>query len=168
MNVFGGRMGGEGKVGNWDKKYMTYFNVFRNTSVQNTFYRKAFVLWYVSNSIGWLCQTHIDNFPMLGFCINYNVMGRVPKKKNGKIVAFFFFFFWGGGVRKEANLYFGKIFFQWACRIILGPPKHVLHLVWSVPDISTAIRTALKVARTAQIRGDRSPLSNNNTSKKIM
>ena len=25
------------------------------------------------------------------------------------------------------NLYFGKVFFQLACRIILGPPKHVLH-----------------------------------------
>ena len=28
-----------------------------------------------------------------------------------------------------------------------GPPKHVLHLVWSVYVISTAIGTALKVAR---------------------
>ena len=28
----------------------------------------------------------------------------------------------------------------------LGPPKHVLHLVWSVLGISTAIKTALKVA----------------------
>ena len=27
-----------------------------------------------------------------------------------------------------------------------GPPKHVLHLVWSVLGISTAIKTALKVA----------------------
>ena len=33
-------------------------------------------------------------------------------------------------------------------RIILGPPKHVLHLVWSVLGISTAIKTALKVAPT--------------------
>ena len=31
-------------------------------------------------------------------------------------------------------------------RIILGPPKHVLHLVWSVLGIYTAIITALKVA----------------------
>ena len=38
----------------------------------------------------------------------------------------------GGGVSegsKKLNLYFGKVFFQLACRIILGPPKHVLHLV---------------------------------------
>ena len=38
----------------------------------------------------------------------------------------------GGGVSegsKMPNLYFGKVFFQLACRIILGPPKHVLHLV---------------------------------------
>ena len=32
---------------------------------------------------------------------------------------------------KTASLYFGKVFFQLACRIILGPPKHVLH----IPDI---------------------------------
>ena len=40
----------------------------------------------------------------------------------------------GGGVSdgsKMPNFYFGKVFFQLACRIILGPPKHVLHLVWS-------------------------------------
>ena len=30
--------------------------------------------------------------------------------------------------------------------MILDPPKHVLHLVWSVLGISTAIKTALKVA----------------------
>ena len=47
---------------------------------------------------------------------------------------------------KMPNFYFGKVFFQLACRIILGPPKHVLHLVWSVLGISTAIKTALKVA----------------------
>ena len=38
----------------------------------------------------------------------------------------------GGGVSdgsKMPNFYFGKVFFQLACRIILGPPKHVLHLV---------------------------------------
>ena len=31
-------------------------------------------------------------------------------------------------------------------RIILGPPKHVLHSVWSALGISIAIKTALKVA----------------------
>ena len=46
----------------------------------------------------------------------------------------------GGGQKKEkrANLYFGKVFFQWACRIILGPPKHVLHLVPSPKAIAKA------------------------------
>ena len=71
----------------------------------------------------------------------------------------------GGGVtegNKKPNPFFGKVFFQWACRIILGPPKHVLHLVWSAYVLSTAIRTALKVARTAQILRDRR-LSNYNT-----
>ena len=42
---------------------------------------------------------------------------------------------------------FLKYFFQWACRIILGPPKHVLHAF----VFSTAIRTALKIARGAPI-----------------
>ena len=43
-----------------------------------------------------------------------------------------------------------KYFFllQKPYRIILGHPKHVLHLVWSVLGISTAIKTALKVAPT--------------------
>ena len=39
-----------------------------------------------------------------------------------------------------------SIFFQIACRIILGPPKHVLHLVWSPFVKYTANKTALKVA----------------------
>ena len=42
--------------------------------------------------------------------------------------------------------------------MIVGPPKHVLHLVWSAYVLSTAIRTALKVARTVQIQGDRRPV----------
>ena len=47
------------------------------------------------------------------------------------------------------------VFFQWACRIILGPQKHVLQLVWSAYVLSTAIRTALKIARGSQIMGKR-------------
>ena len=37
----------------------------------------------------------------------------------------------GGGSEgsKKTNLYFGKVLFQWAWRIILGPQKHILHLV---------------------------------------
>ena len=57
----------------------------------------------------------------------------------------------GGGSAREVKkpyCFFEKVFFQRACRIILGPPKHVLHLVWSVLGISTAIKTALKVAPT--------------------
>ena len=67
----------------------------------------------------------------------------------------------GGGsprVMKKPNCFFGKVFFQWACRIILGPPKHVLHLVWSAYIISTAIRAALKIARRSQILGKRRPV----------
>ena len=57
----------------------------------------------------------------------------------------------GGGVRageKRTRRFFKKVFFQKPYRIILGPPKHVLHLVWSVLGIYTAIKTALKVAPT--------------------
>ena len=57
----------------------------------------------------------------------------------------------GGGVRageKRTRRFFKKVFFQKPYRIILGPPKHVLHLVWSVLGIYTAIITALKVAPT--------------------
>ena len=53
------------------------------------------------------------------------------EKKTGKNVVFCQT--GGGGVvsdgSKMPNFYFGKVFFQLACRIILGPPKHVLHLV---------------------------------------
>ena len=40
-----------------------------------------------------------------------------------------------------------------------GPPKHVLHIVWSAVVISTAIRTFLNVARGARILGKRKPVS---------
>ena len=39
---------------------------------------------------------------------------------------------------KKPHCFYGKVFFQSACRIILEPQKHVLHLVWSASDISTA------------------------------
>ena len=56
--------------------------------------------------------------------------GRVRKKNPEKVWSFAKL--GGGGVSdgsKMPILYFGKVFFQLACRIILGPPKHVLHLV---------------------------------------
>ena len=58
----------------------------------------------------------------------------------------------GGGVSdgsKMPNFYFGKVFFQLACRIILGPPKHVLHLVSSCLNIYLALKTTLKVSLLA-------------------
>ena len=54
-----------------------------------------------------------------------------------------------------------KYFFQRACRIILGPPKHVLHLVWSPFVIYTAIKTALKEAWEARFLGKRRSESKN-------
>ena len=40
-----------------------------------------------------------------------------------------------------------------------GPPKHVLHLVWSVLGISTAIKTALKVALYDFFKGPFAPVN---------
>ena len=70
----------------------------------------------------------------------------------------------GGGsarVVKKPYCFFEKVFFQRACRIILVPPKHDLHLVWSPFFIYTAIRTALKVACKARILGKRRSISKN-------
>ena len=68
----------------------------------------------------------------------------------------------GGGVRageKRTRRFFKKVFFQKPYRIILGPPKHVLHLVWSVLGIYTAIITALKVAFYDFFDGPPAPLT---------
>jgi len=75
----------------------------------------------------------------------------------------------GGGVSeggKKPNCFFEKSIFQRVSRIILGPPKHVLHLVWSAYFISTAVRTALKVARTPQILGEKGNYRSHYKSKK--
>ena len=123
-------------------------------------------IWHISTSSGIQLfkilftgkNLFYDTFPiaLVGFV---KLILTIFQKKTEKFWPFFSFFsFFWGGVRKEANLYFGKIFFQWACRIILGPPKHVLHLVWSAYIISTAIRAALKIARRSQILGKRRPV----------
>ena len=68
----------------------------------------------------------------------------------------------GGGsarVVKKPYCFFEKVFFQRACRIILGPPKHVLHLVWSAFVKYTANRTALKVALYDFLDGPPAPLN---------
>ena len=62
---------------------------------------------------------------------------------------------------KTILLFLKVLFFQRACRVILVPPKHVLHLVWSPYVIYTAIRTALKVACKARILGKRRSISKN-------
>ena len=67
---------------------------------------------------------------------------------------------------KKPNCFFEKSIFQRVSRIILGPPKHVLHLVWSAYFISTAVRTALKVARTPQILGGNGNYGSHYKSKK--
>ena len=68
----------------------------------------------------------------------------------------------GGGAgagKKRHKRNFNKCFFQKPYRIILGPPKHVLHLVWSVLGIYTAIITALKVAFYDFFDGPPAPLT---------
>ena len=60
---------------------------------------------------------------------------------------------------KRHERIFKKYFLQKPYRIILGPPKHVLHLVWSVLGISTAIKTALKVALYDFFDGHPAPLN---------
>ena len=74
---------------------------------------------------------------------NVKKYGLLPNRKGGGVSE--------GG--KKPNCFFEKSIFQRVSRIILGPSKHVLHLVWSAYFISTAVRTALKVARTPQILG---------------
>ena len=63
------------------------------------------------------------------------------------------------GVVKNHTAFLKKCIFQRVSRIILGPPKHVLHLVWSVLGIYTAIITALKVAFYDFFDGPPAPLT---------
>ena len=58
----------------------------------------------------------------------------------------------GGNVKRLQSFFINHVFvgvFQY----VPWPPKHVLHLVWSAYVISTALRTASKVAWRAQILG---------------
>ena len=69
---------------------------------------------------------------------------------------------------EKTILLFWKSFFQWAWRIILGPLKHVLLLVWSHFVIFTAaigIRTVLKATRGAQVLGEKDQYQQTNKSK---
>ena len=54
---------------------------------------------------------------------------------------------------------FYKLSFVGVFQNDFGPPKHVLHLVWSVLGISTAIKTALKVALYDFFDGPLAPLN---------
>ena len=81
--------------------------------------------------------------PSLAVCVGEGFR----RKKSGKSVVFCQTV--GGGSRrvlKSQTSILEKYFFQWACRIILGPPKHVLHLVWSCLDTYLALKTTLKVS----------------------
>ena len=103
----------------------------------------------------------IDRFLFCYFPTPYSshdTLGKVSKNKLGKSMVFYQPRGGSPGVVKKPYCFFEKGIFQRVSRIILGPPKHVLHLVWSAYFISTAVRTALKVARTPQILGERRQL----------
>ena len=113
--------------------------------------------WQTHSSVLFqVLEVNFTVFPELSRCsfqlqqgsiLIYN-LGKVAKKK--KPEKMWSFAKLGGGRvsdgSKMPNFYFGKVFFQLACRIILGPPKHVLHLVWSCLNIYLAIKTTLKVS----------------------
>ena len=80
----------------------------------------------------------------------FYIQGRFQKKKNLHFRALPKLDlppFPPGGSEKTILL-FSKI--QKPSRTSLGPPKHVLHLVWGGTDISTAMNIALKLARLGQ------------------
>ena len=73
--------------------------------------------------------------PQLVYCLDYFKIRKGCQKKT------FMFFYYTGGmgvgwalgsvrVVKKPHWFVKEKLFQRACRIILGPQKHVLHLVW--------------------------------------
>ena len=121
---------------------------------------KAVQLFLMSVKSSGMCNRNLQHHLWVGvYACVLCTKGRVQKKNWGKVWSFAKP---GGGgsarVVKKPNCFFEKSIFQRVSRIILGPPKHVLHLVWSAYFISTAVRTALKVARTPQILGERRQL----------
>ena len=62
---------------------------------------------------------------------------------------------------KRTQLFFQTVFLFFKNHIesYFGPSKHVLHLVWSALGISTAIKTALKVALYDCSDGPLAPLN---------
>ena len=102
--------------------------------------------------------------PQLVYCLDYFKIRKGCQKKT-----FMFFYYTGGGgvgeaggsarVVKKPHWFVKEKLFQRACRIILGPQKHVLHLVCSVLGISTAIKTTLKGALYDFFDGPPAPLN---------
>ena len=108
--------------------------------------RKAFLSLWWTHVIG----TDYDSIVKVA---DYNITDVIReefKKKFGKSIYLFIYLFGksifcqtGGGQRgwwKNQTVFLKKVFFR-VYRIILGPPKHVLHLFWSASFISTAVRT---------------------------
>ena len=128
---------------------------------------KAFT-WYFLKIILWILQcvrilmTLTDRFSRWSETPSYKslTVREGFKKKTWKSVVFCQTGGRGGLRRwwKNQTAFLKQSFFQRVSRIILGPPKHVLPLVWSAYFISTAVRTAFKVARTLKSWGERKQL----------
>ena len=56
----------------------------------------------------------------------------------------------GGAGVSNPTAFLTKYLYQKPFRTSLGPPKHVLHFVWSDSDISRAINISLKLAHLNQ------------------
>ena len=93
-----------------------------------------------------ICTT----FALLRFswlnCVLHFILGKAAKKirKNRGLLPN-----WGAvglrGYIKNQTPSVMMYFLKWACKTILGPLKHVLHLAWSVYVTSKAIKITLKV-----------------------
>ena len=132
--------------------------VWRQRDFENFFkFRRTLVFMYIKG--WWHLSEALQHFSNESgtfiSSLSQEVLFKGGKKNRGE--SMIFYHTWGGVFegRKSHTAFLEKYFFQWACRIILGRPKHVLHLVWSACIISTAIRTALKAARRSWILGKR-------------
>ena len=86
----------------------------------------------------YLCQTFGGLKHISGMCIKPNIFNP--------FLILVQTFGWCKHIKNSQTSILEEKKFQWAFRIILGPPKHVLHLVWSCLDTYLALKTTLKVS----------------------
>ena len=90
-------------------------------------------IWTLEHQLHWHCFSDLGKYSKNYF---FSSCLLIQRGEGGLVSA----------GKKDTGVFFKRFFLQKSHRIILGPPKHVLHLVCSVLGISTAIKTALKVA----------------------